>query len=470
MVPQKGQEKKLPIMQITETRNDGLKREYKVVVAAKDIQSKIDDRLAELGRTARLPGFRPGKVPMPVLKKRYGTAVLGEVLERAVSDSSSQAMLERGLRPAMQPKVDVTAFAEGADLEYTLALELMPDVKPMNFAELQLERMKVAADEAEVTKALERMAVDYRGTKKVEEDRPARKGDVLVIDFVGKVDGVAFQGGSSKDHRLELGANAFIAGFEDQLIGHKAGEKVEANVTFPKEYGNPELAGKPAVFAVEIKELHEQNAIDLDEGLAKKMGFDDLETLRKAARDQMEREYGRMARARLKRELLDRLAEKHDFPAPQGMVDLEFDAIWRNVEAERKRGTSDPSIAGKSDDEIKAEFRVIAERRVRLGLLLSEVGRLNNIQVTQDEVNRAMMEESRRFPGQERQVFEYFRNNPNAAAQLRAPLFEDKVVDFIIEMAKVTDRPVAIDELMREPDTAPDMAKKGAGKTESKES
>lgn len=461
-------------MQITETRNDGLKREYKVVVSAQDIKSKVDDRLAELGRTARLPGFRPGKVPMPVLKKRYGPAVLGEVLERAVSDSSSQAMLERGLRPAMQPKVDITAFAEGADLEYTLALELLPDVKPMNFADLQLERLKVAADEAEVTKALERMAVDYRGSKKVEEDRPARNGDILVIDFAGKVDGVEFSGGSAKDHRLELGSNAFIAGFEEQLIGHIVGDKVEANVTFPKEYVNAELAGKPAVFAVEIKEIHEPDAINLDEGLAKKMGFDDLETLRKAARDQMEREYARMARARLKRELLDRLAEKHDFPAPQGMVDLEFAAIWRNVEAERQRGTSDPSIAGKTDDEIKAEFRVIAERRVRLGLLLSEVGRLNNIQVTQDEVNRVMMEEARRFPGQERKVFEYFRKNPEAAAQLRAPLFEDKVVDFIIEMAKVTDRPVAIDELMREPDTAlaepTGGAKKGADKTESKES
>ncbi len=461
-------------MQITETRNDGLKREYKVVVSAQDIKSKVDDRLAELGRTARLPGFRPGKVPMPVLKKRYGPAVLGEVLERAVSDSSSQAMLERGLRPAMQPKVDITAFAEGADLEYTLALELLPDVKPMNFADLQLERLKVAADEAEVTKALERMAVDYRGSKKVEEGRPARNGDILVIDFAGKVDGVEFSGGSAKDHRLELGSNAFIAGFEEQLIGHIVGDKVEANVTFPKEYVNAELAGKPAVFAVEIKEIHEPDAINLDEGLAKKMGFDDLETLRKAARDQMEREYARMARARLKRELLDRLAEKHDFPAPQGMVDLEFAAIWRNVEAERQRGTSDPSIAGKTDDEIKAEFRVIAERRVRLGLLLSEVGRLNNIQVTQDEVNRVMMEEARRFPGQERKVFEYFRKNPEAAAQLRAPLFEDKVVDFIIEMAKVTDRPVAIDELMREPDTAlaepTGGAKKGADKTESKES
>ena len=437
-------------MQVTETLSDGLKREFKVVISASDITAKVDDRLSELGRTIRMPGFRPGKVPMPVLKKRYGPAVLGEILERAVSDASNQAMMERGLRPALQPKVDITSFAEGADLEYTLAVELLPDVKPMNFAELELERLKVAADESEVAKALERMAGDYRETKNV-EGRPAQKGDILVIDFVGSVEGKEFPGGSSKDHRLELGSNAFVAGFEDQLIGRTVGETVDVKITFPKEYVNDQLAGKDGTFVVTIKEILEPEPIKIDEGLSKKMGFDDLDTLKKAVRDQMEREYSRLARQRLKRALLDRLAATHDFAVPAGMVDIEFETIWKNLETQRKQG-DDPTLAGKSEDDLKAEFRAIAERRVRLGLLLSEVGRLNNIQVTQEEVNRAMIEEARRFPGQERKVIEYFRKNPDATGQLRAPLFEDKVIDFILEMAKVADRPVSVEELMREPD------------------
>ena len=437
-------------MQVTETLSDGLKREFKVVISASDITAKVDDRLSELGRTIRMPGFRPGKVPMPVLKKRYGPAVLGEILERAVSDASNQAMMERGLRPALQPKVDITSFAEGADLEYTLAVELLPDVKPMNFAELELERLKVAADESEVAKALERMAGDYRETKDV-EGRPAQKGDILVIDFVGSVEGKEFPGGSSKDHRLELGSNAFVAGFEDQLIGRTVGETVDVKITFPKEYVNDQLAGKDGTFVVTIKEILEPEPIKIDEGLSKKMGFDDLDTLKKAVRDQMEREYSRLARQRLKRALLDRLAATHDFAVPAGMVDIEFETIWKNLETQRKQG-DDPTLAGKSEDVLKAEFRAIAERRVRLGLLLSEVGRLNNIQVTQEEVNRAMIEEARRFPGQERKVIEYFRKNPDATGQLRAPLFEDKVIDFILEMAKVADRPVSVEELMREPD------------------
>lgn len=437
-------------MQVTETLSDGLKREFKVVISASDITAKVDDRLSELGRTIRMPGFRPGKVPMPVLKKRYGPAVLGEILERAVSDASNQAMMERGLRPALQPKVDITSFAEGADLEYTLAVELLPDVKPMNFAELELERLKVAADESEVAKALERMAGDYRETKNV-EGRPAQKGDILVIDFVGSVEGKEFPGGSSKDHRLELGSNAFVAGFEDQLIGRTVGETVDVKITFPKEYVNDQLAGKDGTFVVTIKEILEPEPIKIDEGLSKKMGFDDLDTLKKAVRDQMEREYSRLARQRLKRALLDRLAATHDFPVPAGMVEIEFETIWKNLETQRKQG-DDPTLAGKSEDDLKGEFRAIAERRVRLGLLLSEVGRLNNIQVTQEEVNRAMIEEARRFPGQERKVIEYFRKNPDATGQLRAPLFEDKVIDFILEMAKVADRPVSVEELMREPD------------------
>jgi trigger factor len=442
-------------MQVTQTHEEGLKREFKVVVSASDLKSKMDTRLHEIGQTVRLPGFRPGKVPMPILKKRYGPAVMGEVLERAVSDSSNQAMMERGLRPALQPKIEVKSFAENADLEYTLAVEVLPEIQPANFGEMQLDRMKVDVPDAEIDKALNRIAEQHERSEKISEDRPSQSGDIVIIDFVGSVDGKEFQGGSATDFRLKLGSGQFIPGFEDQLTGVKAGEQRTVSVTFPESYGSKELAGKPASFAVTVKELHKPVAATLNDELAKQMGLDDLETLRKAVRDQLGRDYARIVRARLKRQVLDRLAESHQFAVPQGMVDLEFDAIWKNVEEERKQGPlSDPALANKSEDELKTEFRRIAERRVRLGLLLSEVGRLNNIQVSQEEVNRALVEQARRFPGQERQVIEYYRNNADALAQLRAPLFEDKVIDFITEMAKVTDRPTTIEELMKEPEDA----------------
>jgi len=437
-------------MQVTEISNEGLKREFKVTIQSNDIQSKVDLRLEELGRTVKLPGFRPGKVPMPVLRKRFGTSVMGEVLERAVSDSSYQAMGERGLRPAMQPKIEITSFAEGKDLEYKMAVELLPEIKPMDFKELTLERLKVEASEAEVTKAIERLAAASQQTEKVAEDRATAKGDILLIDFVGKVDGKEFAGGAAKDHKLELGSNQFIAGFEDQLVGHKPGTTTDINVTFPKEYGNDELAGKPAVFTVTIKEIHRKLPVTVDEELAKKMGFEDLASLRKAVGEQIGKEFARAARSRVKRQLLDQLADRHSFAVPPGMVDIEFDNIWKSVEEARKRGDDDPTIKGKSDEQLKADFKGISERRVRLGLLLSEVGRVNNLQVSEEEVNRSLIEEARRFPGQERKIIEYYRSQPEALAQLRAPLFEDKVVDFSLEMANVTEKSVTPEELMKD--------------------
>lgn len=441
-------------MQVTQTNEDGLKREFKVVVSANDIRAKMDNRLQEIGQTVRLPGFRPGKVPMPILKQRYGSAVMGEVLERAVADSSNQALMERGLKPALQPKVDVKTFAEDKDLEYTLAVEILPEITPANFADIELERMKVEPSDEEVEKTLARLAEQNEQAEPVTEDRPSQTGDILVLDFVGMIDGKAFAGGSANDFKVKLGSGQLVPGFEDQLVGAKAGERKTVAVTFPEGYGNADLAGKPASFDVTVKQIQQPVKATIDDDFAKQMGFDDLETLRKAVRDQLARDYNRVSRSRVKRQLLDRLADLHDFPVPQGMVDLEFDAIWKSVEADRKEGATDPALAGKSEDEQKAEFRKIAERRVRLGLLLSEVGRLNNIQVAQDEVNRALIEQARRFPGQERHVIEYYRNNPDALAQLRAPLFEDKVIDFIIEMAKVNERPATPEELAKEPEEA----------------
>jgi trigger factor len=435
-------------MQITETSADGLKREYKVVVAAADIAEKINARLSELGRNVRLPGFRPGKVPMAMLKKRYGPHVMGEVLEQAVGDSSAQAMRDRGLRPALQPRIEIVSFEEGADLEYKMNVELLPEITPAPLGEIEIERLKPDIPEAEVDKHLERVAESNRKTSPVE--RPAESGDAVVIDFVGRIGGAEFAGGKGENHTLKLGSNQFIAGFEHQLVGAKAGEKRTVRVTFPKEYGSDELAGKDAEFEVDVKEVRGFEPGGVDEELAQRIGFDSLDELKKTVREQLERDFGQVARQKLKRRVLDALAARHDFQVPTGMVDLEFDTIWKQLEEEKKRN---PELAaedaGKGEEELKADYRKIAERRVRLGLLLSEIGRQNNIQVTNEEVNRALATEARRFPGQERKVVEFFRNNPDAMANLRAPIYEDKVIDFIVEMAKVTDKPVPPEELLK---------------------
>ena len=438
-------------MQITETSAEGLKHEFKVTVDADDIKAGIEKRLREIGRQVKLPGFRPGKVPLTVLRQRYGSSVLGEVLERTVNDTSSAAMREQKLRPALQPKVEIVAFDEGKDLEYKLAVEVLPDVVPMNFAELKLERLRPEIPDGDIDQALERIAHQQRKDAPVE--REAAKGDIIVIDFAGSIDGTEFPGGSAKGHRLELGSGQFIPGFEDQLLGAKAGDQRTVKVTFPADYGAADLAGKEASFAVEVKEVRELKPQPIDESLAEAVGLENLQALRDAVRQQIERDYGNIAQQRLKRRLLDRLAERHHFPVPQGMVDIELDVIWKQFEAERERakqqGVAEPD-EGKIDEEIKAEYRAIAERRVRLGLLLSEVGRNNNIQVSQEELNRALMEEARRYPGQERQVVEYYRNHPGAFDNLRAPIFENKVIDYILEIAQVSDRSIAPSELLKD--------------------
>ncbi len=441
-------------MQVTETLNDGLKRSYKVIVSATDIAAKLELELDDLSKKVRLPGFRPGKAPKAVLKQRYGQSVMGDVLQRAVQDSSNQAILERGLKPAMQPKIEVVDFAEGKDLEYNLSVEVLPEIVPVDFKTIELERLKAEPGEGELAKALESLARSQKQTKKVEEDRAAQSGDTLVIDFEGFLDGTPFPGGKGSDHALELGSNQFVAGFEDQLIGKRVGDSCDVNIVFPEQYVNDKLAGKPATFKVTVKELREAIPLEQNDEFAKGLGFEDLETLKKAVKDQLSRELNRHSRARMKRQLLDKLADAHSFEVPPSMVDLEFNQIWAQVEEDQKRGVQDPANAGKSDDELKAEYRTIAERRVRLGLLLAEVGRANNVQVAQDEVNRALGEQARRYPGQEREVVDYFRNNPDALAQLRAPIFEDKVVDFIVELAKVSDKDVSAEELTKEMDAA----------------
>jgi trigger factor len=439
-------------MQVTETNADGLKREFKVVVPAGQLEQRTENRLAEIAREVRLPGFRPGKVPMKIVRQKYGASILGEVLEAAVNEGTGSAIEQKGLKPAMQPKVEITSYAEGKDLEFTVALEVLPEITAMDFASISLEREKAQAPDEEIAETLARIAERHESSEPVE--RAAAAGDVVVIDFVGKKDGVAFQGGSAQGYSLKLGSNTFIPGFEDQLIGKKAGDAVVVDVTFPEAYGNEELAGAPAQFDVTVHEVRAAKAAELDDELAKKVGMDSVDALKQAIKDEIGRELDGISRTKLKRALLDVLADNHDFQVPQGMVDQEFEAIWKQVEQDKQAGRLDPSDADKDEDTLKAEYRTLAERRVRLGLLLADVGQKNEVQVTQDDVNKALIEEARRFPGQEHLVFQYYKSNPDALNSLRAPIFEDKVVDFILELAKVSDKEVAAADLRKDPDEA----------------
>jgi trigger factor len=436
-------------MNITETNADGLKHEFKIVIPADDIAKRVDTRLKDIGRTAQLPGFRPGKAPMSVLKTRFLPSVLGEIVQGAVNEAADEVMKDRNLRPALQPKVEITSFDTGRDLEYTLAVEALPEIEPMDFAQVSLENWKPEVADEEVDEALKRLAQRQRKSEAV--DRPAASGDEVVIDFKGEVEGKEFPGGAGKDFRLELGANQFIPGFEDGVVGAKAGEERALDLVFPADYGVADLSGKPARFAVTVKEVRAFQPQPIDETLATALGMDNLDELRKTLREQIERDYSGVARQRLKRHLLDRLAEHHAFPVPPSMVEAEFNGIWAQYQAQKesaKASGAPEEAADKSEDEAKAEFRRIAERRVRLGLLLSEVGRRHNISVAQEEINQALLTEARRFPGQERKVVEFYRNQPGAIDQLRAPILENKVIDHILGMAKVSERAVPATELV----------------------
>lgn len=435
-------------MQITEISASGLKREYKVVINAAALESTVNQKLETIRGQVNMPGFRPGKAPAALIKKQYGRALLGEAMEESVNSALQKTLDENKLRPALQPKVDIQNFEEGKDFECTIAIEVLPEIETGDFKVIKLERLVVEPADAEVDEFLTRLSEQQKTYEKVE--RAAEKGDQIVIDFVGSVNGEKFEGGAANDYPLVLGSNTFIPGFEDQLTGLKAGEQKTVTVTFPEAYGNAELAGKPAEFACTVKEVRGGQAVTLDDEFAKRFGLASLQELKDNIKRDLGQEYKSLSRMKLKRGLLDQLSEQHTFEVPQGMVDLEFNQIWGEVTADKARFEAELAEEKKTEDELKAEYRKIAERRIRLGLLLSEVGRVNNIEVKPDEITRAMIEQARRFPGQERQVMEYFQKNPEAAQSLRAPIFEDKVVDFIIEMATVTDKPVSKEELQKE--------------------
>jgi trigger factor len=449
-------------MQVTETNTEGLRREFTVTVPASDIDQRIDTRLKEVGKQVRLPGFRPGKVPMPLLKKRFGRSVLGEIVEATVNETSQATMNDRGLRPAGQPKIEITQFDEGQDLEYKMEVEVLPEIEEVPTGDLELTRLQAEVSDEIIDEGVQRVAQQRPHFKAISGKRGAKQGDQVLISFTGYLDGEERAEMSGQDQPLTIGANQFIPGFEEQLVGAKAGENKTVELSFPDDYPSQEHAGKPARFEVEIKEIREPSDAPPDDEFAKELGFDDLAAMREAVRQQTEQQFTQASRQRMKRELLDKLHERVTFAVPESMVDMEFNQIWQQVEQaleHHRQHKDDPDHhhehdpeLDKPEDELRAEYRQIAERRVRLGLLLSEIGQRNNVQVEQDELNRAVVAEARKYPGQEQQVLEFFQQNPQALDNIRAPLYEEKVVDHLIEQATLTDKTVTPEELLADPD------------------
>ena len=444
-------------MQVTETLNQGLKRGFTVVVPAGELDAKRTARLTELGRTMKMSGFRPGRIPLAVVRQRYGTAVAGEVLEQAVNDATRDLMSERGLRQASQPKVELVSGLEArpeTDLEFTLTLELLPEIAQPDLSRLSLTRLRAEPDPATVDKALADIARRQRSFETIEEARGAQPGEALTVDFVGRIEGVAFEGGTASDVNVEIGGEGFIPGFAEQIEGLAPGESRTVEVSFPQDYQASELAGKAATFEVTAKALKRPLDPAIDDELARRLGFEGLEQVREALSGQVRQEYEQMSRMRIKRELLDQLATQTAFDAPEGMVEGEFSSIWSRVEADLKAGRLDEEDRDKDEAALRADYRKIAERRVKLGLLLAEIGRANGVTVTSEEMVRAMRAEAGRYPGQEAQVIEFFRGNPQAAETLRGPIFENKVVDYVLELATVEERTVTPEELAEVPPAA----------------
>jgi trigger factor len=446
-------------VQVTETSSAGLKREFKVVLQAEELAAKLDTQLADLKSKAQLKGFRPGKVPVAHLKRVYGRSIMGDVVQEAVTEANKKIVEENELRLAVEPRFDFPGgqsemekvMEAKGDLAFTVAFETLPKFEVGSFADLELERLVVDVPEAEVEQVLDRMASQNRTYTPKEAEAAAEKGDKLTIDFVGKIGGETFEGGTGTDVEVIIGSNSFIPGFEEQVVGMKAGESRTVTATFPENYLPRHLAGKEATFDVTAKSLA------IDDAFAKGFNFDSLDAMKAAIRGNLEAEWARASREKLKRALLDALDKKYSFELPAGLVDQEFDGIWKQVQAEQAQTGKSFADEGTTEEAARADYRRIAERRVRLGLLLAEVGEKAEVKVEENEVTQALVQRARAFPGQEQQVWDHYRKNPQALAELRAPIFEDKVVDHIIGRAKVSERKVDKDELfkMEEEDAKP---------------
>ncbi len=440
-------------MQVTETLSDGLKRGFTVVVPEPELAAKREQRLAELGKTMQMPGFRPGKVPMSMVRKRYGDAVAAEIVEGAVNEASDRLLSERNLRPAMQPKLEVTKPGQNSDLEFTMELEVLPEITIPELGGITLSKPVAAVTDEAVSEALSKMAEQRKSYTPVEEPRPAAAGEQLTVDFIGRIDGEAFQGGTAADVAVVVAGEGFIPGFSEQMEGIAPGETRTITVDFPEDYGAKELAGKKAEFEITAKALAVAQVPAIDDEFAKGLGLESLEDLQKKVSEQIGREYEQMTRLKLKRSLLDALAERAHFEAPVSLVDAEFAEIWRQVEQEKAAGRADPEDEAKDEETLKAEYKAIADRRVRLGLLVAEIGRVNAVTVSDQDLQRAMFNEAMKYREQAMQVLEFFKKNPQALERFRGPIFEDKVVDFLLGRITQEETSVSPEELAADPES-----------------
>nr|WP_321525454.1 trigger factor [uncultured Cohaesibacter sp.] len=440
-------------MQVTETLSEGLKRELKVVVPASDLEAKLVAKIDEIKGQIRINGFRPGKVPASHVRKLHGKALMGEIIQELINETTRTTLEDRAEKAAMQPQYKLTEdeleaakIMDGqADLDFSIIYEVLPSIVVADVSGVEIERPVVEVEDSEVEERLNQIAESSRPFET--KEGKAEKGDRVVMSYLGKIDGEAFEGGADENGQLVLGSGQFIPGFEDQLIGVSAGYETVVKVKFPEEYGAEHLAGKDAEFEVVVKEVQAPGALELDDEFATKLGIESLETLKGLIKDQIVSQYGQMTRQRVKRQLLDKMDELHKFDVPPTLLEQEFENIWRQVLAEMNEASKTFEDEDTTEVKAKEEYKAIAERRVRLGLVLSEIGEKNEIKVTDEEVQRGIMMRAQQFPGQERQVFEYYTKNPEALASIRAPIFEEKVVDYLLELVKVEDKTVSKEEL-----------------------
>jgi trigger factor len=442
-------------MQITETTNSGLKRELKVVIGAEELDNKLEARLVDLKDKVQIKGFRPGKVPVTHLRKMYGRSVMAEVLQETVTETSQNALTERDERPAFEPEIKLTEDKEEidqimdgkADLAYTMAFEILPEIEIKDMSTYKFEKLVSEVDEKEHQRGIDQVLegrVDYAAVEREAQDK-----DRVTIDFLGRIDGEAFEGGAAEDTPVILGQGQFIPGFEEGLLGSKAGDEKDVTTTFPEEYQVEALAGKEAIFEVKVKEVAEPKAPELNDEFATSMGLENVDKLKEAVKEKLQEELDTVSKNRLKRELLDKLEESHQFELPEKLVSSEFDAIWGQLTTEMAQKNKSFEDEGTTEEEERKKYQDIAERRVRLGLIVSEIGSKNELKISDEEVQQALINKASQFPGQERQVLTFYQQNPQALAELRAPLFEEKVVDFILELASVSEKKVSIDELTK---------------------
>ncbi len=434
-------------MKITEKKSKGLNKEYQAVISAADFEKEVEAKLEELAKTVKLPGFRPGKAPKAMLKQKYRASVLGEVLDDMLRHGADEVIKANNLRPAVMPEINLTTFKDGQDIEFEVVVEVLPEIKVGDFSKIELEKLMSEVPAEEVEKAIKYVAETRRENVKVEENRPTKKGDIAVIDFVGSIDGVEFNGGKGTGYHLELGSGSFIPGFEDQLIGKNAGDKVDVKVKFPEEYHAKDLAGKDAVFAVEIKEIREPKEVVVDDEFAKTLGEESLEALRAKVTERIKADYENVSKIKLKRALLDVLDKEYSFEVPQKLVDAEYDGIVKQYEQAKKYNQLDEYEKNKDEKDLLAEYKEIALRRVKLGLLLSEVGLGAKITIAPEDINKAIAAEARKYPGQEKAVFDYYLKNKEAVEALKAPIFEEKIVDYVLGQVKLNEKIVPVEEL-----------------------